>query len=477
MIDDRLLRSIVRFSEKDDEEQLVANLYMLRHEVQEPEVDGVIIDFVCSMYDRTQIIPSLSICQEAWKNADGGTDAAAAMRVDTVAAGELHLLSRPEFRLLLDQHKEYVLSESVQSMLLRASSALTSGTQIKGKTLQGPEAALSLMTDGLNALTTQLKRGSIEGSFRKDGALVRKKYAHWKSHPEETVGVLTGIDKLDIAHRGAKLGELVLVAGFVSHLKTSFCLNWLYRGAVDYNRNVALVSLETPVDVLRTLIFVMHSAHSDFEGRGPLDYDKVTTGNLTPEEELLLEDVITDFGENPNYGEIYYKEPEESLTMADIQRWAEDRHRRTPLDMVVIDYLGLVDPGKGASSLDSGANLNKVVRQAKMLSLTFANSRGVAIVSPFQTNREGLKDAEKNAGKYKLTALANANESERSSDVVYYVYLDELLRNSRELLVGNMKTRNGPLVQEPFKVFADPSTRVIGNLDMEATGGEGLVEI
>jgi hypothetical protein len=111
-----------------------------------------------------------------------------------------------------------------------------------------------------------------------------------------------------------------------------------------------------------------------------------------------------------------------------------------------------------------------------MLAMTFANGRGIPIVSPWQANRSGYTEAEKNGGRYKLTAMAGANEAERSADFIYYTYRDDTLRNSREVLLGNLKARNYPEISEPFKAFADPAIRVIDNLDT-AAGPADLVTI
>jgi len=147
------------------------------------------------------------------------------------------------------------------------------------------------------------------------------------------------------------------------------------------------------------------------------------------------------------------------VTIQDIQQWAATQSQTIPLDMLVIDYLGLVDPDRAVSGMESGSNLNRVIRQAKLMAM----SLGIPVVSPHQANREGLKEADKAGGRYKISALANANEAERSSDVVYYVYLDNTLRDQRELIVGNLKTRNGPVIDQ-FRVYANPSTHIIDNL-------------
>lgn len=480
-----LLRSVIRIGD-ENEELLASNLYMLRQEVEPPGVDGLVINFIGDLFDRTKAIPSSLLIFDHFKSENGNSAVATRLSeiVGETVSNELIIptpkfIFGPDFRYALDQYKAKMMRETLGNLLIESSSILSGGIRKGGQVIEGPEATIIHLTSTLSTLNGSLKRGSIEGSFRKDSNLVRKRYEHWKSNPGDTVGVLTGIDKLDAAHRGARNGELCLVLGFVSHLKTTFCFNWLYKAAVLFGRNVGIASLEMTIPELRDVVYVMHTNHPKFaeQNMPAVDFEKFKAGSLDSDEEATLEAAIADMDSCDEYGEIFYKEPQEALTIHEIQRWAESKHKTHPIDLLVIDYLGLVDPGKGVSSLDSGANLNKAIRQAKMMAMTFGNGRGIPVVSPFQANREGLKEAEKNGGRYKLTALANANESERSTDKVYYVYLDDTLRNSRELIVGNLKNRNGPVIMDQFKVFADPSTRTIDNLEVGGSGAASIVDL
>jgi hypothetical protein len=92
--------------------------------------------------------------------------------------------------------------------------------------------------------------------------------------------------------------------------------------------------------------------------------------------------------------------------------------------------------------------------------------------SPFQANREGLKDAEKNGGHYKLTALAGANEAEKSSDLVYYTYLDDHRRQRSVLAFGNLKNRDGKMFTEQLELSAKASTRMICDIKSSTTADE-----
>ena len=80
--------------------------------------------------------------------------------------------------------------------------------------------------------------------------------------------------------------------------------------------------------------------------------------------------------------------------------------------------------------------MNRAIRATKLLALEYADGLGIGCVSPFQANREGFKEAEKSGGEYTLRALAGANESERSADYVYSLFLNDTLRNACELMMA-----------------------------------------
>lgn len=483
MIPNQLIRSVIRFDEADDELALSSNLFHLRQEVEPQGIDGLILKFVGDIFDKSARVPGYGLVLKHFTDlsaAGDGNGPAGTTRLEQVLLAGEAFITGADFRYALDQFRETTMREVLSTMLNQASMILTVGAERQAKvegrwqkqTIVGVEPTVDHIAQTMNRLNAQFKRGTIEGSFRKDADKVRKQYEFWRNNPGRSVGVLSGIDKIDMVHRGLLPGDLALVMGFVSHMKSSFCLNWLYKAAVNAGKQVAIASLEMTADVLRILLYVMHSAHKKFEGAAgfcDIDFDKVTTGSLSADEEAFFERVIHDFETCPDYGEIFYKEPQEAITIGDIQRWAESLHRRRPLDLLVIDYLGLVDPEKNVSGLEQGSNLNRVIRQAKIMATSFGGGRGIPVLSPFQANREGLKEAEKNAGRYKLTALSMANEAERSADYVYYTYLDDTLRTSRELSVGNLKARNRPVITELFKVYADPGKRVIENLDLNST--------
>ena len=67
-------------------------------------------------------------------------------------------------------------------------------------------------------------------------------------------------------------------------------------------------------------------------------------------------------------------------------------------------------------------------------------------------------------GIYETSALADANEAEKSPDAIYTIYQDEPLRQKHEAVVCNLKTRDGAMIQ-PFNVYCPSQYRLIGELE------------
>lgn len=484
MLPSALLRSLFRLGD-EPEDALVHNLFRVRMELRPEGVDGIIIAYAGTTTERAQRVPTLAQMRQHFRDraAEGDGVAQAALgRLDSIDPQE-PFLSRVDFHQALHVYKEDLLQRGLGDLLIQTSQILTTGYTVtertpSGKwepvTYKGGEHALTHLARGAASLRTATRQGFVDGDFRSESELLK---AYIVERVRRGTGVLTGLAMIDKIHQGIQPGELALVMGYSGQMKTTLVVNWAYHAVVYQRRNVGFVSLETPADVLRAIIYAMHAAHPRFRSHGKrLDYDKLVNGLLTPEESAFFDLVVQDFTENPDYGRFLYKAPSSAVTIDEIHAWAELRHHQTPLSLLVVDYLALVDPDqKIFDKQQAGSGLNRVIRQAKLMAMSFGG-KGIAVVSPHQANREGYTDAEKNGGRYRLTALANANEAERSSDLVYYTYLDESLRASHELALGNLKNRNGKLFTEQIRVYADPTSRLIRDTDPHETA-QGLVPL
>jgi hypothetical protein len=189
-----------------------------------------------------------------------------------------------------------------------------------------------------------------------------------------------------------------------------------------------------------------------------VDYQKIRDGQLTPDEEDFLRNVVVpDFNDkvaNP-YGSIHIEvaDPDKSdFTVADIRARAEVLYAKYPLSMIFVDHALLVSPRRWVASTTD--RLNEVIRDCKRLAMSFNRGAGISVVLLFQISREGFKAATKARENgtnhvYNLTFLSYANEAERSADIVTASWIDNDLAKDNQVLYQCLKARD----HQPFEPF------------------------
>lgn len=479
-----LLRAILKADPADLDSTVADNLTMVYGEVRPEGIDGVILTYVWSLYDRSRAVPTYATVRAHFDRLATSGDPAgvpAQQRLDTIDPPPA-LLDPAACRQELDAYKEQALTKVMSAVLLETAQVLKTGitTKVRGQTVtsKGASAAMERLREGVSSLSTLFRARSSAGSISADIEQAWDRYQRSKANQAATFGVLSGLNTIDAIHGGLMPGELGLVLGFVAHMKSVFVRNWAYKAHVIYKKRVAYVTLESSTTKLQDQFAILHCQHPQFldDTVPTITTERVKRGALNPEQEKIFRAALDDLKTNPNYGGIEYRgmdDDKSDITMEDIAHWVRDLTRNAPIDLLVIDYLGLVSPGDArmrgrGNALSEFANLNVTLREAKLLAMSANAGRGLALLSPFQANREGLKDAEKNGGRYTLRALAGANESERSADNVYYVFLDDALRSQREIAAGNLKARDVPLIVDQFRLYADGETGLIDDLAPQA---------
>ncbi len=256
--------------------------------------------------------------------------------------------------------------------------------------------------------------------------------------------------------------ENFVVDGFVTH-NTTFALNWAYFTAVFLRKNAEYFSLEMPYKQVRRILKVMHSTHWKFTdapsegglGWEPLEYKKVRDGKLTPIELERLKYISKDLSNQELHGAIHVVKPDREVTIADLRFVAEAQHKKTPLSVIFIDYLQLVQ-SSDKSLRSTTERQNEVARAGKHLAMNFNGGAGIAVIGLWQINNEGYKHAqkkmeakeEKKGGVYDLSHLSWANELKNAADYVTYTYVDDDLRATNEAIIGNMKNRDNSIFSE-----------------------------
>ena len=317
--------------------------------------------------------------------------------------------------------------------------------------------------NGAGAKTDSQIRSETDSTEVIEGHRQRKK------EPFSNLGLFTFLDNIDGTLRGTKLGELMIIAAYVAQGKTTLAANLGYNG-IWQGLNGMFVSMEMNFDEMRNMFYCLHTCnpqwyrHPQYRNlAGKISYEKVCYGELDGLEQEFFEASCQDFITKPDYGELILFQPTEHLTPSRLEmelydRRAELAERGKTLDFVIIDYIGLMVQDKAERYGDFNIDLNNIIKKLKNLTINFDNGRGLRIITPFQVNRDGWKDAVKNEGVYKLTALSNANEAERAADHVISLYWSDDMKKSGVVKITCLKNRKGGAFA-PFEAHIDFSSK------------------
>ncbi len=479
----RLLRSIVDL-QGISEDNLKANYFVLMDSgLKFPsEVDQAIFGEIQHHFQQFNSLPSYQTLVDFFEEAN---EIAALDRLKEVKEAESYI--QTNFKRLVEKLLEEERERSLDILLKDTARIQKAGLQIdKNTKLHGVQDAVKYFFTKADNLISVQGGSKLRGDITEDGEEVVAEYHLQKTNPK--IGRVTGFENIDKYCKGLRAGEMMLVAGFVGHLKTTFALNYVYNTAVIYGWNAMYFSLEMKYEQIRKIVYAMHSTHPKFNGHpaGFLDYGKLRDGELNAQEEDLLHLVAHDLkkvrewknpvtGKTTPYGRIIVERPTDDITIPEIKLRAELQNKKEELGLLAIDHAGLVESTGGRRYSDYAIALNYVMKDASKLALNFNDGKGIPVLVPFQTNRTGWKEADKNNGEYNLTALSYANEAERSSSVIIYTFLNDEYRNAGEVKIGCLKNRDNPHFP-PFVAKVDWGPRRISTL-LDMKGQDVIQEL
>lgn len=270
-------------------------------------------------------------------------------------------------------------------------------------------------------------------------------------------GVATGFKELDKLTSGLQKGDLIIVAARPSVGKSTFSMNIAQYAACKAQKKVAVFSLEMSREQLATRMMCSMAC---------VDMQRLNSGDATEDDLLLMSNALVTLSDAP-----MYIDDSGNLTVADIRSRCRRQKSRTGLDLVVIDYLGLIQLSSKRGSLV--ADIAEATRALKIL----AKELEVPIILLCQLSRssESRKETE-----YRpmLSDLRDSGAIEQDADLVLLLYRKALAMRDRkknenddapaEVIEDNTaevivaKNRNGPTCkinlafQGMFSRFVDP---------------------
>lgn len=385
-----------------------------------------------------------------------------------------------DYRAKLKRKFEEQRKDKLQNVLTKTWQIASSELKIKRKKLSGISEALQFFTSE----TRKLKFGNLDiktqGDIRnaEEAKEAYEAYQKKKIDPFSGLGMYTFYQKIDDVTRGVKPGQIMIIAGFVGQGKSTLSANLVYNGMMQ-GYNGLYIPLEMGYEEMRDMVYVLHASNPEWFDHpkyknlaGKLSYDKVEYGELNDMEDEFYKFVLDDFVNNEEYGRLYIDQPSAELTMSELELKAYDYNAQLQedgktLDYILVDYVGLMKD-KNRRHSDRNEETNSIIISMKNLAMTFDNGRKVRVITPFQINREGWKDASKNDGLYKLQHLSGAHEAERTCDLIIGCYMSQEMKKSGMMKIGCLKHRKGAEF-DPFEVRIDHNSKQIRDFAQTTT--------
>lgn len=216
-------------------------------------------------------------------------------------------------------------------------------------------------------------------------------------------GLRTGLRDLDERLCGLHPGDLIIVAGRPSMGKTALAMNIAEHVALDLRKHVAVFSLEMGRQQL---------ADRMLASQGAIDLGRIRSGKLHDDDWDRMTQALSRIHEAPMHIN------ERATNAPQIRAVARRLHRKTPLSLIVIDYLQLMTEAKGDNRNEQ---LSNVTRGLKLL----ARELDVPVVCLSQLSRKVEDRGDKRP---MLSDLRDSGAIEQDADVVILMFREDYYR-------------------------------------------------
>jgi replicative DNA helicase len=478
----RFLRCLIRINENDN---LADNAFLvLDSPVNFKEVSSSlqnVYDFIKSYYNDLNDYPTVNFLQEEFVSR--------AMLDEKDELEDLKnypLHTGSGFKFIIKECITELHRKSFNKVLKEANDINNQEFKIGKRLLKGTKDALDYVIENSEQFYYQSLQERTEVELSKATNTAYERYLAAKENSLANYGILSGLREIDVNVKGIKRKEMMLIAGSVGECKTTLAINWAYNACVQGGFNVLYVTLEMSKENLEDILYCIHANNPVLQRENNCDItmtrDEIKNGEMSPRQEFWYKYALTDWSlrgatrkdKTVPYGNFTVWEPNSELTPTLLAAKLNYFNRIAPIHLVIVDYPGLMIPDDHSKNMNEGAALNQIMKKLKNLALTFNGNEGVAMLCPFQINREGKKDVVKRTEKegesksfkdidkpvYNTFHLSYANEAERSADYVIYTYLNQELRDSNTIHIGCIKNRHGAI----FKPFIGETALSCGRI-------------
>ena len=215
---------------------------------------------------------------------------------------------------------------------------------------------------------------------------------------EDYIGIPSGIGELDKMITGLNKSDLIILGARPGMGKTSFALN-IARNVALSGRTVCFFSLEMTRDQL---------AQRVLSSEAGIKSEKMRTGELEGDEWTRLAQA----GDQLSKTELYFDETSDIT----VQQMKAKLRRMRKVDLVIIDYLGLMHTAKPTDNRVQ--EVSEITRSLKIM----AKELKVPVIACAQLSR--ATEAKGKSHKPALADLRDSGSIEQDADIVLFLYRD-----------------------------------------------------
>jgi len=253
------------------------------------------------------------------------------------------------------------------------------------------------------------------------------------------IGVPSGMLTVDRFTSGWKSPDLIVIAARPSMGKTAFVLQCAVNAATQFDKSVAVFSLEMSVEQCMQRLL---------STTAQIDLSKIIKGQVSQHEKLRLENL----GQKITDSKLHIDDSA-ALTIIELRAKCHVIRNEHGLELIIVDYLQLME----AEGKTREQEIAKISRGLKALAKEF----DCPVIALSQLSR-----AVEARGGTKRPMLADLRESgaiEQDADMVGFLYrpeyykINEMILNGQTTNTANLglliweKNRNGPIDEFPLK--------------------------
>lgn len=376
---------------------------------------------------------------------------------ELMRVGELESVGGLSFLLELDERMpqfanlDAYVDRVIEKSRLRK--IATAAQHIMNRALMAQDTPDEILSGADAAMLDIRSSRNVKAAWKTPGMCIEQAPAGLRGivEPKAATGIQTPFYRLNETLGGFRNGELIIVGGRPGHGKSSIALQFAWHTVFRLGIEVALVTLEMPVEAQVARLIVQH---------GHLDAQRVKLGYTGADERRRLSLAAADVQES-----MLWIDDRPGQTSSAIRRSVRELTSRRPIGMVIVDHLHLIQGDE-----DQRKRFARIADDLQIL----ARDLNVPVLALAQVGRK-CEDEGRAPGS---PDLKESGKLEENADVIMFAYRPEAyqrfearedLRGVADLIIT--KNRNGPVGKVPL-IFLGAQMR-FENKAEDVPPGEG----